>query len=130
MQVSLDGYARATVRLADEPPPAPAPTAAPLTNPRPSPRDAVELYDEHWMFHGPSFQGVRHIGDLGDDGVDGVIEALATPGATLDNAGQLYGWWVMATASSDFHGPTHKTFSRFGAYQTYELGEPQVPPRP
>ncbi len=102
VQVSLDGYARATVRLADEPPPAPAPTAAPLTEPRPSPRDAVELYDEHWMFHGPSFQGVRHIGDLGDDGVDGVIEALATPGATLDNAGQLYGWWVMATASSDF----------------------------
>lgn len=31
------------------------------------------------------------------------------------------------TASSDFHGPTHKTFSRFGAYNTYDLGEPQVP---
>ncbi|MGH2963851.1 MAG: PHP domain-containing protein [Solirubrobacterales bacterium] len=34
------------------------------------------------------------------------------------------------TASSDFHGPTHKTFSRFLAYDTYGLGEPQVPPRP
>jgi len=34
------------------------------------------------------------------------------------------------TASSDFHGPTHKTFSRFGAYRTYELGEPQVPAKP
>ena len=104
VQVSLDGYARATVRLAPagEVPPAPAPATGPLTNPRPSPRDAVQLYDEHWMFHGPAFQGVRHIGDLGDDGVDGVVEALATPGATLDNAGQLYGWWVMATASSDF----------------------------
>jgi predicted metal-dependent phosphoesterase TrpH len=33
------------------------------------------------------------------------------------------------TGSSDFHGPTHKTFSRFGAYDTYGLGEPQVPPR-
>ncbi|MDD9370590.1 MAG: 4'-phosphopantetheinyl transferase superfamily protein, partial [Acidimicrobiales bacterium] len=42
------------------------------------------------------------IGELGDDGVDGVVEALATPGATLDCAGQLYGWWVMATATSDF----------------------------
>ena len=31
------------------------------------------------------------------------------------------------TASSDFHGPTHKTFSRWGAYDTYGLGEPQVP---
>lgn len=37
---------------------------------------------------------------------------------------------VTATASSDFHGPTHKTFSRFGAYQTYDLGRPEVPPRP
>lgn len=36
---------------------------------------------------------------------------------------------VTPTASSDYHGPTHKTFSRFGAYQTYGLGEPQVPPR-
>lgn len=34
------------------------------------------------------------------------------------------------TASSDFHGPTHKTFAEFGAYDTYGLGEPQVPPKP
>ena len=34
------------------------------------------------------------------------------------------------TASSDFHGPNHKTFSRFGAYDTYGLGEPEVPARP
>lgn len=34
------------------------------------------------------------------------------------------------TASSDYHGPTHKTFAEFGAYDTYGLGEPQVPPRP
>ncbi|HKG37337.1 MAG TPA: PHP domain-containing protein [Solirubrobacterales bacterium] len=37
---------------------------------------------------------------------------------------------LTATASSDFHGPTHKTFSRFGAYNTFGLGEPEVPPRP
>ncbi|MBS1886799.1 MAG: PHP domain-containing protein [Actinobacteria bacterium] len=37
---------------------------------------------------------------------------------------------LIATASSDYHGPTHKTFARFGAYETYGLGEPQVPPRP
>jgi hypothetical protein len=37
---------------------------------------------------------------------------------------------LAATASSDYHGPTHKTFSRFGAYNTYGLGEPRVPPRP
>jgi 3',5'-nucleoside bisphosphate phosphatase len=37
---------------------------------------------------------------------------------------------LVATASSDFHGPTHKTFSRWGAYNTYGLGEPVVPERP
>jgi hypothetical protein len=37
---------------------------------------------------------------------------------------------LIPTASSDYHGPTHKSFSRFGAYDTYGLGEPVVPPRP
>ncbi len=37
---------------------------------------------------------------------------------------------LIATGSSDYHGPAHKTFCRFGAYQTFGLGEPQVPPRP
>ncbi len=34
------------------------------------------------------------------------------------------------TGSSDFHGPDHKMFSRCGAYNTYDLGEPEVPARP
>jgi 3',5'-nucleoside bisphosphate phosphatase len=37
---------------------------------------------------------------------------------------------LVPTGSSDFHGPTHKQFSRFGAYDTYGLGEPRVPTRP
>jgi predicted metal-dependent phosphoesterase TrpH len=37
---------------------------------------------------------------------------------------------LAATGSSDYHGPTHRTFASFGAYDTYGLGEPQVPPRP
>lgn len=37
---------------------------------------------------------------------------------------------LIPTASSDYHGPTHKTFARFGAYDTYGLGEPRVPPKP
>lgn len=37
---------------------------------------------------------------------------------------------LVPTASSDYHGPTHKTFARFGAYDTYNLAAPQVPPRP
>jgi 3',5'-nucleoside bisphosphate phosphatase len=34
---------------------------------------------------------------------------------------------IAPTASSDYHGPTHKTFAKFGAYDTYGLAEPQVP---
>jgi 3',5'-nucleoside bisphosphate phosphatase len=37
---------------------------------------------------------------------------------------------LVPTASSDYHGPTHKTFSRFGAYETYGLGEPEIPTKP
>jgi predicted metal-dependent phosphoesterase TrpH len=37
---------------------------------------------------------------------------------------------LIPTGSSDYHGPTHKTFSRFGAYDTYGLGEPQIPRKP
>ncbi len=102
VEASIEGYVRATVCLADAPAAPPAPTAEVLCNPRPSPVGPGPLYADHWMFHGPTFQGVRTIEALGDDGVDGRIEVLPTPGAFLDNAGQLYGWWVMATAEADF----------------------------
>ncbi|HEY5709974.1 MAG TPA: PHP domain-containing protein [Solirubrobacterales bacterium] len=36
---------------------------------------------------------------------------------------------LIPTGSSDYHGPTHKTFSKFGDYDTYGLGEPRVPDR-
>jgi acyl transferase domain-containing protein len=102
VDAAIEGYARATVHLSSSAPPAPGPSAAPLRNPRPSPVGPGPLYADHWMFHGPAFQGVRSIAALGDDGIDGTIESLPTPGAWLDNAGQLYGWWLMATAESEF----------------------------
>ena len=37
---------------------------------------------------------------------------------------------LAATASSDFHGPSHKMFNSFGAYSTYDLGEPELPAGP
>ena len=36
---------------------------------------------------------------------------------------------LFVTASSDYHGPSHKLFSRFGAYDTFGLGQPELPPR-
>lgn len=35
---------------------------------------------------------------------------------------------LAATGSSDFHGPNHKMFDRFGSYPTYDLGTPELPP--
>jgi predicted metal-dependent phosphoesterase TrpH len=37
---------------------------------------------------------------------------------------------LVATASSDFHGPNHKMFDRFGSYPTFDLGTPELPPQP
>jgi 3',5'-nucleoside bisphosphate phosphatase len=36
---------------------------------------------------------------------------------------------LAALASSDFHGPNHKMFDRFGSYPTYDLGTPELPPK-
>ncbi len=37
---------------------------------------------------------------------------------------------LTTTASSDFHGPSHKMFNSFLAYSTYDLGDPELPTRP
>jgi 3',5'-nucleoside bisphosphate phosphatase len=67
-----------------------------------------------------------------DVGLDG-IETFYPPHTKAQTAHCLelcHELDLVPTGSSDFHGPTHKTFSRFGAYDTYGLGEPQVPARP
>jgi phosphopantetheinyl transferase len=126
VKVVIEGYARGTVVLADGYP-APADRAGPpahdrladrpLTAGRPCEVSPELLYADRWMFHGPRFQGVAELGPIGDDGIRGVLTALAAPGALLDNAGQLMGFWVMANVSRDrlalpsavervwFHGP-------------------------
>jgi phosphopantetheinyl transferase len=101
VDVELPGYARATVRLGDRYPAAPAPRLGPLANPRPAPLSAARMYADRWMFHGPRYQGVVELGPLGDDGIDGEILTLPAPGALLDCAGQLMGWWVMHTEARD-----------------------------
>lgn len=115
--VELEGYAQATVRLAEAYPPAPEARAFSLTGERPPRQTADTLYEDRWMFHGPAFQAVRELGPMADDGIRGTLESLPTPGALLDNAGQLLGYWVMESTEIDrlampvrvdrmaFHGP-------------------------
>jgi predicted metal-dependent phosphoesterase TrpH len=80
--------------------------------------------------------------DVSDPGeVEDLIRSLAPDGVetyyphhTREQTAHLLGLCeelgLVPTASSDYHGPTHKTFAEFGAYDTYGLGEPQVPAKP
>ncbi|MGW6746605.1 beta-ketoacyl synthase N-terminal-like domain-containing protein [Streptomyces sp. NPDC055025] len=117
VEVSLTGFSRAVVELADRHPAAPEPWPVdPATERVPALR-AEQLYSERWMFHGPRFQGVSELTAIGDLHVRGVITAPEAPGALLDNVGQLLGYWIMATLTERttvfpvgmerirFHGP-------------------------
>ncbi|WP_449657331.1 beta-ketoacyl synthase N-terminal-like domain-containing protein [Streptomyces chisholmiae] len=116
-EVRLTGYAQAEAVTAADYRPAPARWHFdPATERRPE-LTARQLYDERWMFHGPAFQGVTELTALGERHVRGVITTPAAPGALLDNAGQVLGYWIMATqperttvlptgmAEITFHGP-------------------------
>jgi acyl transferase domain-containing protein/phosphopantetheinyl transferase len=117
-------YARATVLLADAYPAPPALRESPLTAERRPDIDASALYADRWMFHGPAFQGVSELTGIAEDGIRGVLTALAAPGALLDAAGQLLGYWVAtqpdnglvlpATIGSvSFYGPPPVPGDRF-----------------
>jgi len=69
------------------------------------------------------------IRSLGADGVETFYPSHSKEQTAhlLELCGEL---GLVPTGSSDYHGPTHKTFARFGAYETYGLGEPRVPDKP
>jgi phosphopantetheinyl transferase len=46
------------------------------------------------MFHGPSYQGITHLDGIGPRGARGRLVVTDAPGALLDNAGQIYGYWA------------------------------------
>jgi phosphopantetheinyl transferase len=101
--VVLDGYTRATVLLSESYPPPPGPvsdiaTSSTVSHSRVS---AQELYQDRWMFHGPAFRGVVELGPVTDDGIAGELIVPSAPGALLDNAGQLFGFWIMMRTARD-----------------------------
>jgi acyl transferase domain-containing protein/phosphopantetheinyl transferase (holo-ACP synthase) len=93
--VTIDGYCEGTIVLGERYPTPPGADVEPLAGGVPAPHTARELYGDRWMFHGPAFQGIAHMGMVGDDAIRGTIEAGTARGALLDNAGQLFGYWVM-----------------------------------
>ena len=95
--VEFGRYARATIETGAAFPRAPEVWPVDPGGERAPSIGARALYEDRWMFHGPLFQGVRELTAIGDRHVRGVIAALDTPGAILDNVGQLLGYWVMDT---------------------------------
>lgn len=126
VKVAIEGYARATVLLADRYPAPPPPDDAPLTGERPPPHSARDLYDQRWMFHGPGYQGVTEMHAMGADGLRATVTACPAPGALLDAAGQLLGYWIEANSTEDrialpmridridFYGPHPEPGARLG----------------
>ena len=55
---------------------------------------ARELYTTRILFHGPGFQGISDVTALGPRHIRGTIITPPAPGALLDSAGQLLGYWI------------------------------------
>ena len=118
LEVGLTGYSQATVELARTyGQHAPWAWEFDPEAERTPDLTAERLYTERWMFHGPLFQGVRELTAIGERHVRGQLTSLETPGALLDNVGQLLGYWIMGTLTERttvfpvgmrrirFHGP-------------------------
>ena len=101
VEAAIEGYVEATARTAAAYPPAPAPNPRPLKDARAADIEAAQLYGDRWMFHGPAYQAVLSVDEMGADGIRGTLEALPAEGALMDAAGQLFGYWVMATVPRD-----------------------------
>ena len=101
VKVALGESCEATVLVADAYPQAPARDAAPLRDAHPAPDTALDLYEKRMLFHGPAYRGIVDSGQLGSDGIRGMLQVGPGRGALLDNAGQLLGYWFMATHTVD-----------------------------
>jgi hypothetical protein len=117
------------VKLADGFPDAPVPLPFHLEQPRTSRWSDEQLYTSG-MFHGPRFQGVKHISCWGDEGIEADLRVISIDNffhslhhpqfqidaGLLDAAGQLVAYWISEGSNMDFHAfPFHVT--KFHQYQ-------------
>ncbi|MEV0895945.1 beta-ketoacyl synthase N-terminal-like domain-containing protein [Actinoplanes sp. NPDC049802] len=100
-RVTARGYARATVEFGGAYPPAPPVWPRP-TDTGWAPRlTAAQMYAARWMFHGPAYQGVTGIDEIGARHVRGTLTTPAGGGALLDSAAQLVGYWMTEQLDGD-----------------------------
>jgi 3-oxoacyl-(acyl-carrier-protein) synthase/phosphopantetheinyl transferase len=137
--VRIGEHAEGTVVLADAWPEPPAPDRDPLEGARPIEQTPEDMYATRLMFHGPGYQSVERLGELGEDGIRGRIVELAAEGALLDGAGQLLGYWIKAQSDRDrvavpvilerarFFGPPPELGQRFDCtVRVHHFGARQV----
>ena len=98
VKVQIEGYCECVVGLGYQRITERAPTTSASAS---TLLEGSELYGDRWMFHGPEYQGVRRVTDMDEACIVGELEALPAPGALLDCAGQLLGYWVMKNTTID-----------------------------
>ncbi|MCD6641154.1 MAG: polyketide synthase dehydratase domain-containing protein, partial [Nocardioides sp.] len=100
VRTAIEGHSRAVVVVAPAFPAAPAPDTRELHGDIEIP-DLTRVYPEGHLFHGPSYQGLRRFDRFAEDGSRGLLESQPATGALLDNAGQLFGYWVACKVDRD-----------------------------
>jgi phosphopantetheine--protein transferase-like protein len=88
----------------------------PLRSERRPNRTASEVYDEHYLFHGPRFHNIVSLDRMGEDGLVGHLEVLPTDNLfksnpnpsfitdpfLMDAIGQLVGYWPIENLETGF----------------------------
>lgn len=122
-----------TVKVGNRFLPRPAPKPFQMPNRAPSRWSDDQLYSTG-MFHGPSFQGVKHICGWDNESIEADLQVIATDhffrdvtnpefqidAGLLDAAGQLVGYWV-----SEQYGTEFNVFPfQVSAFEQYEAPLP------
>jgi len=100
--ITIEDYCQAEAVLSNSYPEPPKPNTNIGENRHTCPTANGSIYTEHWMFHGPAYQGLTTVGPLSDQGIQGRITVPAGLGALMDNAGQLAGHWIQIMQNIDF----------------------------
>jgi phosphopantetheinyl transferase (holo-ACP synthase) len=100
-KINIIGHFTATAVMAARYPETPVCSLESLTHPAASSIPLASVYKDGWLFHGPQYQCLAAFEAVGDNGIDGKIRATSTPGALLDNVGQLAGLWIMQRLPMD-----------------------------
>lgn len=101
MRIAIKGCFSADLILSANFPKAPSPSGEKLQNTNPSPVTGKVFYKDGWMFHGPDYQGVHSLETMGDNGIYGTIKVPKGKGSLLDNAGQIFSFWVAINKSKN-----------------------------